>query len=250
MRYPVEWQEGYEDGYGDLSTGITYDDDPESDRSRAYDLGRNVGVLERVRKRIQDENVAYGDLYELQSLQAFIDPGDPELLEAAGVPEYTDENDPSEIECWLNLNGWGDAGYMERPAEQAAECERLRGYAECAVHAFDLATIDTDRNMRYVVHPFVSSEPYVNYCGLCALSSIDHTPGPDFVDPFDDVDEDGDAGCDVCGLESHPDHAQHEPDPDAMYDAARDEASEQARTDGRPDSWRDYMPGHPAWGRA
>lgn len=28
-----------------LSTGITYDDDPESPRSRAYDRGRNLGDL-------------------------------------------------------------------------------------------------------------------------------------------------------------------------------------------------------------
>jgi hypothetical protein len=94
---------------------------------------------------------------------------------------------------------------------------------------FDLATIDTDRNMRYVVHPFVSSEPYVNYCGLCALSSMDHTPGPDYVDPMDD--EDGDPTPD-------------EPDPDAMYDAAVDDAtSESIERYGDTSHWREFMPG-------
>lgn len=34
---------GLTEGFEGLSTGITYDDDPESPRSRAYDRGRNVG---------------------------------------------------------------------------------------------------------------------------------------------------------------------------------------------------------------
>lgn len=34
---------GLVDGYRGLGTGITYDGDPESPRSRAYDHGRNVG---------------------------------------------------------------------------------------------------------------------------------------------------------------------------------------------------------------
>ena len=37
--------------------------------------------------------------------------------------------------CWLNLNGWGDAGYMDGGPEQDRECKTLRGDAVCAVHS-------------------------------------------------------------------------------------------------------------------
>lgn len=43
--------------------------------------------LEQLRKALRSENISYGELHELQSLAAFIAPGDVELLEAAGVPE-------------------------------------------------------------------------------------------------------------------------------------------------------------------
>ena len=33
---------GVSDGIQGLASGVTYDDDPESERSRAYDLGRNA----------------------------------------------------------------------------------------------------------------------------------------------------------------------------------------------------------------
>ena len=39
-RYPVEFCRGFAEGL--LSTGITYDDNPESDRSMAYDMGRTL----------------------------------------------------------------------------------------------------------------------------------------------------------------------------------------------------------------
>ena len=40
IRYPEEFGRGFAEGL--LSVGTTYDDDPESDRSVAYDLGRNL----------------------------------------------------------------------------------------------------------------------------------------------------------------------------------------------------------------
>ena len=43
--------------------------------------------LEQIRKSIQAENVSYGELAELQSLVDYINAGDIELLEWAGVPE-------------------------------------------------------------------------------------------------------------------------------------------------------------------
>ena len=43
--------------------------------------------LEYLRKQIQNENISYEEIVELQSLAKFIDENDVELLEVAGVPE-------------------------------------------------------------------------------------------------------------------------------------------------------------------
>lgn len=47
--------------------------------------------LEYLRGELRAERISYGDLAELQSLVEHIDPGDVELLEAAGVPEFPPE---------------------------------------------------------------------------------------------------------------------------------------------------------------
>lgn len=49
--------------------------------------------LEYLRGEIHAERISYGELAELQSLADQIDPGDMELLEWAGVPEFEDEAD-------------------------------------------------------------------------------------------------------------------------------------------------------------
>lgn len=43
--------------------------------------------LEYLRGEIRAERISWGELYELQTLAAYIDRSDVELLEAAGVPE-------------------------------------------------------------------------------------------------------------------------------------------------------------------
>lgn len=43
--------------------------------------------LEYIRRELKAERISTGELIELQSLSEFIEPGDVELLEAAGVPE-------------------------------------------------------------------------------------------------------------------------------------------------------------------
>ena len=50
--------------------------------------------LEYLRGEIRAERISYGEITELQSLVDFIEEGDVELLEWAGVPEHeeTDEN--------------------------------------------------------------------------------------------------------------------------------------------------------------
>ena len=43
--------------------------------------------LEYIRGELRAERISYGELVELQGLVTEIDPGDVELLEAAGMPE-------------------------------------------------------------------------------------------------------------------------------------------------------------------
>jgi len=43
--------------------------------------------LEYLRQELRAERISYGELVELQSLAEYIEEGDVELLEAAGVPE-------------------------------------------------------------------------------------------------------------------------------------------------------------------
>jgi hypothetical protein len=47
--------------------------------------------LEYLRQELRAERMSWGELAELQSLSKHIDPGDVELLEAAGVPEFEEE---------------------------------------------------------------------------------------------------------------------------------------------------------------
>lgn len=47
--------------------------------------------LEYLRQALRNENISYGELFELESLIEYIEPGDLELLEAAGVPEFENE---------------------------------------------------------------------------------------------------------------------------------------------------------------
>lgn len=43
--------------------------------------------LEYLSQELQQERISYAELAELQNLKQYIEPGDVELLEAAGVPE-------------------------------------------------------------------------------------------------------------------------------------------------------------------
>jgi len=47
--------------------------------------------LEYLRGEIRAERISYGEMAELQGLAEYIDPGDVELLEPAGVPEFPRE---------------------------------------------------------------------------------------------------------------------------------------------------------------
>ena len=49
--------------------------------------------LEYLRSQIHAECISYGEIAELQSLADYIDPGDVELLEWAGVSEPDEQNE-------------------------------------------------------------------------------------------------------------------------------------------------------------
>lgn len=51
-------------------------------------MNEHTERLEELRAILRDESLSYGELIELQGLAPYIEPGDVELLEAAGVPEF------------------------------------------------------------------------------------------------------------------------------------------------------------------
>lgn len=52
--------------------------------------------LEELRGEIHNGTISYGEIFELQELAEHIAPGDVELLEWAGVPEFPDDQDEDE----------------------------------------------------------------------------------------------------------------------------------------------------------
>lgn len=71
------------------------DDSEEAGHPRRSSRGRKTAErlraairLEYLRGELRAERISTGELVELESLKEFIEPGDVELLEAAGVPEF------------------------------------------------------------------------------------------------------------------------------------------------------------------
>jgi hypothetical protein len=60
--------------------------------------------LECLRTQLRREQISYGELVELQGLAEHIQPGDVELLEAAGVPEDIPENDRTKPVYWVGYH--------------------------------------------------------------------------------------------------------------------------------------------------
>lgn len=61
--------------------------------------------LEHLRTALRAQCISYGELNELQNLAAYIDPGDVELLEAAGVPEHADDDEPVTLTFQSTITG-------------------------------------------------------------------------------------------------------------------------------------------------
>jgi hypothetical protein len=58
--------------------------------------GTPADRLEYLRAELRAERISYGELAELASLAVYIQPGDVELLEPAGVPEQCADHWPCE----------------------------------------------------------------------------------------------------------------------------------------------------------
>lgn len=98
--------------------------------------------LEEIRAAIRAENISYGEIAELQDMRDEIDPGDVELLEWAGVPEFGvvgEFEGPElsimiEIECsrtgeWVLNEGYVSHGRTGSSATAVA-AEQLRYWAD------------------------------------------------------------------------------------------------------------------------
>ena len=59
--------------------------------------------LEYLREQINNECISEGELVELQSLADYIEPGDVQLLEWAGVPEFPEDEENKEASSKKNL---------------------------------------------------------------------------------------------------------------------------------------------------
>lgn len=88
--------------------------DPKPMFKKSYSLFDDVDAkkerLEEIRESLQEENVSYGELAELQELTEYIEDDDVELLEAAGVPEFVEEEiiDLSDLEGEYTLEQMED----------------------------------------------------------------------------------------------------------------------------------------------
>lgn len=60
--------------------------------------------LEDLRRAIRAENISYGEIAELQGLAEHIEPGDVELLEWAGVPEFPEDDQPTRFVLIFNTD--------------------------------------------------------------------------------------------------------------------------------------------------
>lgn len=89
--------------------------------------------LEAIRQSIENENVSYSELAELQSLAKYIDEGDTQLLEWAGVNEDEQNCDVCGKELYMDDDGnWvcedDDIHNAEEDAPVCPECNQTMSY--------------------------------------------------------------------------------------------------------------------------
>lgn len=72
--------------------------DSTTEPSLFNDIDAKKERLEEIREELNNESISYGELVELQDLTEYIEEGDVQLLEAAGVPEFLDNVDDVIVE--------------------------------------------------------------------------------------------------------------------------------------------------------
>jgi hypothetical protein len=77
--------------------------------------------LEYLRRELRIGRLSWGEIVELQSLAKYIEAGDMELLEAAGVPEFPETDNPllTALEDLLDLTEAYDVGQNSAVVDRA-----------------------------------------------------------------------------------------------------------------------------------
>jgi len=111
--------------------------------------------LEELRKEIQAERISTGELLELQSLIPYIDKGDVELLEWAGVPETDEPTDlfdtpeliPDNVRAVIERYDNGDELSYDEIFKLHTEVEELGYTFDYYLDAvpYDLRKIETNK---------------------------------------------------------------------------------------------------------
>lgn len=125
--------------------------------------------LEELRYALEDESMSYGELIELQGLIPYIEPGDVQLLEAAGVPEFPEEEETPP--AYVRKEGWQmavDALYRELSDLNdfdTTNIEYLRGCCELLARIDGVPEVDTGVRAEQIalkcgIAPQVVSEMY------------------------------------------------------------------------------------------
>ena len=107
--------------------------------------------LEYLRGELKAGNLSYGELAELQSLIPHIEPGDVELLEAAGVPESKELpiDDPDLMKTvvvfrmWRGKGGTAIALFPVLGADENGRCESYEHVGQHGAADYDLVMSKT-----------------------------------------------------------------------------------------------------------
>lgn len=120
-------------------------------------MNEHTERLEELRGILRSESMSWGELYELQTLAEFIEPGDVELLEAAGVPEFPDD---LEAEIVNRLDGDTLSAARWLCADTPLPSEYVRGVAELLIDTTLGLNQDEDKDllMEVLVAPISKAE--------------------------------------------------------------------------------------------
>lgn len=90
-------------GYGDkvrVECPVERTDENYEEQDKAINDALNKHRLEYLRSQIEGECISSYEIAELQGLVTYIDPADVLLLEWAGVPEFSEDGDPEDVQIW------------------------------------------------------------------------------------------------------------------------------------------------------